>query len=89
MYAWAMNKIKLQRAEAMTPGGNEEAIKEAYIKLGGGIADVPAPVETPVVEETTAVEPVEEAVEPESTNDIKDVETPVVAPKTRKPRTKK
>ncbi len=57
-YPWAVNLSKLKRAEAMCPGQDEAAIKEAYIKLGGRIEETPSKdqpnlsedVNTPVVD---------------------------------------
>lgn len=67
---WAVNIQKLRRAEAMTPGGTEEQIKEAYVKMGGKLGEV--------VEETPT--------EPEETIKNTDNETPPVAPPVKRVR---
>jgi len=39
MYSWVVNKTKYDRALAMAKGGDEEAVKQAYISLGGLVAN--------------------------------------------------
>lgn len=86
-YPWAANLSKLQRAEAMVPDHNEEAVKEAYIKLGGKVLNNTEQVETPLAPTPPSLEEIEE----KSDNTIKEpqdenvpVETPLAKAKKRR-----
>lgn len=78
MYQWAINKLKLQRAEAMLPGQSEEAVKQAYIKLGGKVDEVP--VETKYIGVANS-EPHLEEVSADSINKTADVEINIIPSK--------
>lgn len=78
-YSWALNASKLQRAEAMAPGQDEQAIKAAYIKLGGKVGES----ELPSISEVTG-EKIDPSGIPEGEITQGNVETTVVAPKAKK-----
>lgn len=88
MYNWAVSKSKLERAIAMVPGQPEEAIKEAYIRLGGLVKeDKPKLVTTEVTPEE--MDNLDNVPSIDTIKESENVEVPIVAPKAKKFKTPK
>lgn len=78
-FAWAVNLAKLDRAKLIAKDQDEEAIKEAYISLGGKVLDEGYTVKRSP--ETTAVKIIRKENIDQNTDDTTTNESPLVVAK--------
>lgn len=71
-YEFALNPIKLQRAIRLAKSDEEDAVMDAYIKLGGKVVDLPKKVVKEPKNEPKQNQPKKEQLDPAKLEELKE-----------------